>query len=115
VNAIDRAVCDLMTASLQTFWPVRHPLHPELSKHELGERQTVLIQNDKKQRSKPTPEPEGSVERKRDGVADSLAGRGESEEWALLRLALEARNERTPSLLRKKAPPARPIPLNGSG
>jgi hypothetical protein len=52
VNAIDRAVCDLMTASLQTFWPVRHPLHPELSKHELGERQTVLIQNDKKQRSK---------------------------------------------------------------
>jgi hypothetical protein len=52
VNAIDRAVCDLMTASLQTFWPVRHPLHPELSKHELGERQTVLIQNAKKQRSK---------------------------------------------------------------
>jgi len=38
----------------------------------------------------------------------SLDG-GQSEAPATLKLALEARNERTATLLRKKAQPARPI------
>ena len=51
----------------------------------------------------------------RDGVTDSFAKQDESEAWAMLRLVLEARNERTTTLLQKKMQRARAIQRNRSG
>ena len=50
-----------------------------------------------------------------DGVADSFTRRGGSEVQATLKLELEARNERTTALLRKKPLPARLVELNRFG